>query len=74
MLHTALYQQLRLVVVWGILYWSILGPLIPAQELIQATAYMNVAADRVLPFTTTSSHVCLEQDNTLCQKAQIISI
>ena len=41
------------VMVWGILPWHNLGPLIPIEHRLNAAAYLIIVADRVHPFMTT---------------------
>ncbi len=53
-IHPALSQRFRLVVVvWGMFSWHTLGPLVPIEHCLNATAYPSIVADRVLPFMTT---------------------
>ncbi len=64
------------VMVWGIFSWHTLGPLLPVEHRLNATAYLSIVADHVHPFMTTvypSSDGYFQQDNTPCHKAQIIS-
>ncbi len=64
------------VMVWGIFSWHTLGPLVPIEHLLNATAYLSIVADHVHPFMTTvypSSDGYFQQDNAPCHKAQIIS-
>ncbi len=64
------------VMVWGIFSWHTLGPLVPIEHRLNATAYLRIVAERVHPFMATvypSSDGYFQQDNTLCHKAQIIS-
>ncbi len=64
------------VMVWGIFFWHTLGPLIPIEHCLNATAYLSIVADHVHPFMTTvypSSDGYFQQDNAPCHKAQIIS-
>ncbi len=52
--------------VWGIFSWHILGPLVPIEHRLKATAYLSIVADHVLPFMTTvypSSDGYFQQDN-----------
>ncbi len=79
-IHPALPQQFRLLVVgvmvWGIFSWHTLGPLVPIEHPLNATAYLSIVADHVHPFMTTvypSSDDHFQQDNAPCHKAQIIS-
>ncbi len=75
-IHPALSQWFRLVVVWGIFSWHILGPLGPIEHHLNTTTYQSIVADHVHPFMTTvysSSDGCFQQDNAPCHKAQIIS-
>ncbi len=56
-IHPALSQRFRLVVVgvmvWGIFSWHTLGPLVPIEHRLNATAYLSIVADHVHPFMTT---------------------
>ncbi len=62
--------------VWGIFSWHTLGPLVPIDHRLNATAYLSIVADHDHPFMTTvypSSDDYFQQDNAPCHKAQIIS-
>ncbi len=79
-IHPALSQRFRPggggVMVWGIFSWHTLGPLVPIEHCLNATAYLSIVADHVHPFMTTvypSSDGYFQQDNAPCHKAQIIS-
>ncbi len=64
------------VMVWGIFFWHTLGPLVPIEHRLNATAYLSIVADHVHPFMTTvypSSDGYFQQHNAPCHKAQIIS-
>ncbi len=64
------------VMVWGIYSWHTLGPLVPIEHRLTATAYRSIVADHVHPFITTvypSSDGYFQQDNAPCRKAKIIS-
>ncbi len=41
------------VMVWGIFSWHTLGPLVPIEHRLKATAYLSIVADHVHPFMTT---------------------
>ncbi len=41
------------VMVWGIFSWHTLGPLVPIEHHLNATAYLSIVADHVHPFMTT---------------------
>jgi len=41
------------VMVWGIFAWHTLGPLVPTEHRLNATAYLSIVADHVHPFRTT---------------------
>ncbi len=41
------------VMVWGTFYWHTLGPLVPIEHRLNATAYLSIIADHVHPFMTT---------------------
>ncbi len=63
------------VMVWDIFSWHTLGPLVPIEHRLNATAYLSIVADHVHPFMTTvypSSDGYFQQDNAPCYKAQII--
>ncbi len=47
------------VMLWGIFSWHTLGPLVPIEHRLNATAYLSIAADHVHPFMTT---VCTSTD------------
>ncbi len=56
--------------------WHTLGPLVPIEHRLNATAYQSIVADHVHPFMTTvypSSDGYFQQDNAPHHKAQIIS-
>ncbi len=64
------------VMVWGIYSWHTLGPLVPIEHCLNATAYQSIVADYVHPFMTTvypSSDGYFQQGNAPYHKAQIIS-
>ncbi len=64
------------VMVCGIFSWHTLGPLVPIEHRLNATAYLSIVADLIHPFMTTvypSSDGYFQQDNVQCHKAQIIS-
>ncbi len=41
------------VMVWRIFSWHTLGPLVPIEHRLNATAYLSIVADHVHPFMTT---------------------
>ncbi len=41
------------VMLWGIFSWHTLGPLVPIEHCLNATAYLTIVADYVHPFMTT---------------------
>ncbi len=64
------------VMVWGIFSWQTLGPLVPIEHRLNATAYLSIVADHSHHFMITvypSSDGYFQQDNAPCHKAQIIS-
>ncbi len=63
------------VMVWGLFSWHTLGPLVPIEHRLNATAYLSIVDDHVHPFMTT---VYPSSDATSSRimhrhKAQIIS-
>ncbi len=38
---------------WGLFSWHTLGPLVPIEHCLNATAYLSIVADHVHPFMTT---------------------
>ncbi len=63
------------VMVWGIISWHTLGPLVLIEHRLNATAYLSIVSDHVHPFMTTvhPSSDGFQQDNAPCHKAQIMS-
>ncbi len=60
----------------GDIFLAHLGPLVPIDHCLNATAYLSIVADHVHPFMTTlypSFDGYFKQDNAPCHKAQIIS-
>ncbi len=54
------------VMVWGVFFWHTMGPLVPIEHRLNATAYLSIVADHVHPFMTTvypSSDGYFQQDN-----------
>ncbi len=54
------------VMVWGIFSWNTLGPLVPIEHCLNATAYLSIVPDHVHPFMTTvypSTDDHFQQDN-----------
>ncbi len=47
------------VMVWGIFSWHTLGPLVPIEHRLNATAYLSIVADHVHPFMTTVYHLLM---------------
>ncbi len=47
------------VMVWGIFSWHTLGPLVPIEHRLNATAYMSIVADHVHPFMITVYHLLM---------------
>jgi len=63
------------VMVWGIFSWHSLGPLVPIEHCLNATACLSIVSDHVHLVMSTMypfSDGYLEQDNA-CHKAWIIS-
>ncbi len=58
--------------VWGIFSWHTLGPLVPVEHRLNATASLSIVADHVHPFMTTvypSSDGYFQQDNAPSQNS-----
>ncbi len=47
------------VMVWGIFSWHTLGPLVPIEHCLNATAYLSIVADHVYPFMTKVYHLLM---------------
>ncbi len=47
------------VMVWGIFSWHTLGPLVPIEHRLNATAYLSIVADHVHLFMTTVYHLLM---------------
>ncbi len=45
--------------VWRIFSWHTLGPLVPTEHRLNATAYLSIVADHVHPFMTTVYHLLM---------------
>jgi len=60
------------VMVWRMLSWHTLGPLVPTGHCLKAMAYLNIVSDHVHPLMATmypSSDGYFQQDNAPCHKA-----
>ncbi len=53
------------VMVWGIFSWHTLGPLVPIEHRLNATAYRSIIADHVHPFMTTVTHLLMATSSRL---------
>ncbi len=47
------------VMVWGIFSWHTLGPLVPIEHCLNATAYLSIVADHFHPFITAVYHLLM---------------
>ncbi len=47
------------VIVWGMFSWHTLGPLVPTEHCLNATAYLSIVSDHVHPFMTTVYHLLM---------------
>ncbi len=56
------------VIVCGIFSWHTLGPFVPIDHRLNATAYLSIVADHVHPFMTSDGY--FQQDNAPYHKAQ----
>ncbi len=63
------------VMVWGIFSWHTLGPLVPIEHCLNATAYWVFLLTMSIPLWLQCTHLLMyfQQDNAPCHKAQIIS-
>lgn len=60
----------------GVFSWHTLSPLVPAEHFWNATAYVGIVADHVLPLMVTvypSSDSYFQQDDAPCHKAYVTS-
>ncbi len=57
----------------GIFSWYTLGPLVPIEHRLNATAYPSIVADHVHPFMTTVYPSSDATSSRIMHKAQIIS-
>ncbi len=46
-------------VMWDIFSWHTLGPLVPIEHRLNATAYLSIVVDHVHPFMTTVYHLLM---------------
>ncbi len=64
------------VMVWVIFFRHTLGPLVPIEHRLNATASLSIVADHVHPFMTTVYHLLMATSSRImhhCHKAQSIS-
>ncbi len=63
------------VIVWGMFSWHTLGPFIPIEHRLKATAYLSIIADHIISLwlQCTIFWCYFQQDNAPCHTAQIIS-
>ncbi len=47
------------VMVWGIFSWHTLGPILPTEHCLNATAYLSIVADHIHLFMTTVYHLLM---------------
>ena len=76
LIYPALYQTVQAggggVMVWGIFSQHTLGPLLPTEHRVNATADLSTAPDHVHAFMTSvypSSDGYFQQDNAPCHRA-----
>ncbi len=53
------------VTVWGIFSWHTLGPLVPIEHRLNATAYLNIVADHVYPLWLQCTHLLMTTSSTI---------
>ncbi len=53
------------VMVRGMFSWHTLGPLVPIEHRLNATAYLSVVADHVHPFMTTVYHLLMANSSRI---------
>ena len=74
--HLSVCQHYRLVlVVWGVISWHTLGPMIKVEQHLNAAGYLNIIANQVHPFMEAvhqSANGFLQQDNLPCHKTGIV--
>ncbi len=58
------------VMVWGIFSWHTLGPLVPIEHRLNATAYLSIVADHVHPFMTTVYHLLMATSSSIMHMSQ----
>ncbi len=62
------------VMVWGIFSWHTLGPLVPIEHCLNATAYLSIVADHVHPFmTTVYSHLLMVTSSSIMHVTKLKS-
>ncbi len=60
--------------VWGIFSWHTLGPLVPIEHCLNATAYLSIVADHVHPFmTTVYSHLLMVTSSSIMHVTKLKS-
>ena len=53
------------VMVWGMFSCHTLGPLVPTEHRINATAYLSIVADHLHPFMTTVDHLLMDTSSRI---------
>ncbi len=56
------------VMVWGIFSWHTLGPLVPIEHCLNATAYLSIVTDHVHPFMTTVYHLLMATSSRIMHR------
>jgi len=58
------------VMMWGMFSWHTLGPLVPIGHRLNATAYLTIVSDPVLPLWPPCTHPLMAtSSNAPCHKA-----
>ncbi len=58
------------VMVWGIFSWHTLGPLVPIEHRLNATAYLSIVTEHVHPFLTTVYHLLMATSSRIMHMSQ----
>ncbi len=56
------------VMVWGIFSWHTLGPLVPIEHCLNATAYLSIVADHVIPLWLQCTHLLMATSSRIMHR------